>query len=237
MGITAENLGAKYGITRGQVDEFALLSQTRAKAAAEAKRFDTEIEPYAIKDKKGNVVEIKADEHPKPATTIESLTKLKSVFKENGLVTPGTASGIVDGAAMFVVSTENFAKRKNLKPLGRLVAYGIAGVDPSIMGIGPAPAVRQALKRAGMSLSQIDLVEINEAFGAQYLAVEKELELDRERTNVNGGAIAIGHPLAASGSRITMHLLYELQRRGKRYGLGAACIGGGQGIALVVEAF
>lgn len=236
MAITAENLGSKYGITRAQVDELAYSSQMRTKAAAEKKLFESEIAPYSIVDKKGNATSLTSDEHPKPNTTPEILAKLKSVFKENGLVTAGNASGMVDGAAMMVVSTEKFATQKNLKPLGRLVSYGIAGVDPNIMGIGPVPAARAALKKAGMTMAQMDLIEVNEAFAAQYLAVEKELELDRSRTNVNGGAIAIGHPLAASGARITTHLLYELKRRGKRYGLGSACIGGGQGIAVIVEA-
>ncbi len=236
MAITAENLGEKYAITRAQADEHALLSQTRTKAAAEKGYFTEEIAPYSSTDKKGKTTTVTADEHPKPATTLETLGRLKAVFKENGLVTAGNASGIVDGAACMVVATAEYAARKNLKPLGRLVSYGISGVDPALMGIGPAPAARQALARAGMQLSQMDLVEVNEAFAAQYLAVEKELELNRDITNVNGGAIAIGHPLAASGTRITSHLLYELKRRGKRYGLGSACIGGGQGIAVVVEA-
>ncbi|MEW6057259.1 MAG: acetyl-CoA C-acetyltransferase [Bdellovibrionota bacterium] len=236
MAMTAENLGEKYGITRAQADEFALSSQMRAKAAQEAGAFADEISPYSITDKKGTTVRFEKDEHPKPATTLEALAKLKAGFKQNGLVTAGNASGIVDGASMMVVSTEEYARKNNLKPLGRLVSYGIAGVEPHIMGIGPAPAARQALKRAGLSLSQMDLVEVNEAFAAQYLSVEKELELDREITNVNGGAIAIGHPLAASGTRITAHLLYELRRRKKRYALGSACIGGGQGIAVIVEA-
>lgn len=237
MAITAENLGAKYGVTRQMVDEYSYNTQMRTKAATEKGLFKAEIAPYAIVDKKGNTTTVDKDEHPKPETTAETLAKLKSVFKENGLVTAGNASGIVDGASMMVVATADYAKKKNLKPLGRLVSYGIAGVDPALMGIGPAPASRQALKRAGMTLAQMDLIEINEAFGAQYLAVEKELELDRARTNVNGGAIAIGHPLAASGTRLTSHLLYELKRQGKRFGLASACIGGGQGIAVIVEAF
>ena len=237
MAITAENLGEKYAITRAQVDEHALLSQARTKAANEKGYFKDEIAPYSSTDKKGNVTTVSNDEHPKPGTTIENLNKLKAVFKENGLVTAGTASGIVDGAACMVVASAGYASKKNLKPLGRLVSYGICGVDPNIMGIGPAPAARQALARAGLSLDQMDLVEVNEAFAAQYLAVEKELQLDRAKTNVNGGAIAIGHPLAASGTRITSHLLYELKRRGQRYGLGSACIGGGQGIAVIVEAY
>ncbi len=237
MGITAENLGAKYGITRDQADEWALISQQRTKAAQDKGAFKDEIAPYEIKDKKGNVTAFAQDEHPKPETTVESLKKLKPVFKDNGMVTAGNASGITDGAGMLVVATAAYAKSKNLRPLGRLVSWGIAGVDPSIMGIGPAPASRQALKRAGMSMAQMDLVEVNEAFTAQFLAVEKELELDRNRTNVDGGATAIGHPLAASGARITSHLLYALKARGKKYGLGTACIGGGQGIAVIVEAF
>lgn len=237
MAITAENLGEKYGISREQADRFALSSQKRAQAAAEDGRFRDEISPYAIVDKKGQTTRVESDEHPKPGTTIDTLSKLKAVFKENGLVTAGNASGIVDGAAAMVVATAGYAARRKLKPLGRLVSYATVGVDPKIMGIGPAPAARLALKKAGMSLAQMDLIEVNEAFAAQYLAVEKELELDRAVTNVNGGAIAIGHPLAASGTRITSQLLYELRRRGKRHGLGSACIGGGQGIAVVVEAY
>lgn len=236
MAITAENLGEKYGITRKMVDEYSYGTQQRVKAATEKGHFKEEIAPYSIVDKKGNKTVVEKDEHPKPETTVETLTKLKSIFKENGLVTAGNASGIVDGAAMMVVTTAAYAKKHGLKPLGRLVSYGISGVDPKIMGIGPAPASRQALKKAGMSMTEMDLVEVNEAFAAQYLAVEKELELDRSKTNVNGGAIAIGHPLAASGTRITSHLLYELRRTGKRYALGSACIGGGQGIAVIVEA-
>ena len=236
MAITAENLAVKHSLSREKVDEFAYQSQMRAKAATEKNLFKDEIAPITIASKKGDVIFDK-DEHPKPQTTLEALAKLKPVFKEGGVVTGGTASGIVDGAAAMVVATEAYAKRKNLKPLGRLVSYGIAGVDPNVMGIGPVPASQNALKRAGMTLSQMDLIEVNEAFGAQFLAVEKELGFNREIANVNGGAIAIGHPLAASGTRITMHLLYELKRRGKRFGLGSACIGGGQGIAVIVEAY
>lgn len=237
MGITAENLAEKFGISRSQADEFAYSSQVRTKKAQEKGLFEEEITPYPLVDKKGSTTFFATDEHPKPNTELESLASLKPVFKKNGTVTPGTASGIVDGAACMVVSTEGFATKNNLRPLGRLVSYASVGVDPKIMGIGPVPAVRKALERAGLSLSQMDLIEVNEAFAPQYLAVEKELGLNREITNVNGGAIAIGHPLAASGTRITAHLLYELNRRKKRYGLGAACIGGGQGIAVVVETF
>jgi acetyl-CoA acyltransferase 2 len=236
MAITAENLGEKYGITRDEVDAYSLLSQSRAAEAQAAGRFTQEITGYEIVDRKGNKTSFAKDEHLRPETTIDSLKKLKSIFKDNGLVTAGNASGITDGASMLVVADEKTVQQKKLTPLGRLVSWGVAGVEPSIMGIGPAPASRIALKRAGLTLADMDLVEVNEAFAAQYLAVEKELELEPAKTNVNGGAIAIGHPLAASGARITTHLLYELKRRGKKYGLGTACIGGGQGIAVVVEA-
>ena len=235
MAITAENLAEKYKISRADVDAFALLSQQRTKAAIEAKRFEEEIAPFIVKDKKLGEKKIINDEHPRPQTSLESLSSLKPVFKKDGVVTAGNASGIVDGAAMMVVATEEYAQKNNLKPLARLVSYGIAGVDPSIMGIGPVPASNAALKKTGMSLNQMDLIEINEAFAAQFLAVEKELDLNREITNVNGGAIAIGHPLAASGTRLTAQLIYELKRRKKRFGLGSACIGGGQGIAVVIE--
>ena len=175
------------------------------------------------------------DEHPRPQTTLEILGKLPPVFKKDGVVTAGNASGICDGAAALVLATEDFVKAKNLEPLARIVSWGVAGVDPSIMGIGPAPAIKNALARAEMKLSDMDLVEVNEAFAPQYLAVEKELGLDRAKTNVNGGAIALGHPLGASGARITAHLVYELARRGGRYAVGSACIGGGQGLAVVLS--
>jgi acetyl-CoA acyltransferase 2 len=176
------------------------------------------------------------DEHPRPDTTAEGLAKLKPVFRENGVVTAGNASGIGDGAAALIMTSDTFAKSHGLKPLARLVSWGLAGVDPKIMGIGPVPASRVALKRAGLSLDQMDLIEINEAFAAQTCAVERELQIPREKLNLDGGAIALSHPLAASGARITVHLIYALRRAGKRLGLGAACIGGGQGIAVVVEA-
>ena len=175
------------------------------------------------------------DEHPRPQSTLETLGKLPPVFKKDGVVTAGNASGICDGAASLVLATEDFAKRKGLTPLARIVQWGVAGVEPSLMGIGPAPAIRSALDRAGLKLGDMDLVEVNEAFAPQYLAVEKELGLDRAKTNVNGGAIALGHPLGASGARITTHLVYELARRGGRYAVGSACIGGGQGLAVIVE--
>ncbi len=235
MAMTAENLGAKYEITRAACDELALTSQKRWTAANEAGRFKAEIVPVELQTKTG-AVKFVVDEHARPQSTIEALNKLGPVFKKDGLVTAGNASGICDGAAMLVVSTAEFAKRKGLTPLARLVEWGVAGVDPNLMGIGPAPAIRKALERAKLGLDKMDLVEVNEAFAAQFLAVEKELGLDREKTNVNGGAIALGHPLGASGARITTHLVHELRRRGARYGVGSACIGGGQGIAVVLEA-
>src|SRR5215468_2368968 len=224
MAATAENLARKYGITREMQDEFALRSQKLAAAAWQAGRFHDEVTP---------VEKFERDDHIRPDTTLEGLAKLKPVFAKEGFVTAGNASGIVDGGAALVVTTRDRAKTP---PLGRIVSWGIAGVAPEIMGIGPVPASRIALQKAGLNLSSMDLVEVNEAFAAQYLAVEKALELDRERVNVNGGAIALGHPLGASGARITLTLLYELKRRKKKYGLAAACIGGGQGIAIIVEA-
>ena len=237
MAITAENLAEQYKLSRTDCDEYALLSQQRVKAAVEKNYFEAEIAPFEVIDAKKNKTTLTQDEHPKPQSTLESLAKLKTVFKKDGVVTAGNASGIVDGASMLVVATEQYAQQNKLSPLGRMVSFGTVGVEPSIMGIGPVNAIKLALKRANMTLNQIDLIEVNEAFAAQYLAVEKELQLDRQITNVNGGAIAIGHPLAASGSRIITHLLYELRRRKKRFGIGAACIGGGQGIAIIVEAF
>lgn len=234
MAITAENLAQKYGITREMCDELALSSQKRWAAANEKGFFKDEIAPIDIVTKKATVA-FAQDEHPRPTTTPEILAKLGTAFKKDGVVTAGNASGINDGAACLVLTTEDFAKANGLKPLARLVQWGVAGVEPNIMGIGPVPAIKNALSRAGLELKDMDLVEVNEAFAAQYLAVEKELGLDRAKTNVNGGAIAIGHPLGASGARITAHLVYELARRGARYGVGSACIGGGQGLAVVLE--
>jgi acetyl-CoA acetyltransferase family protein len=236
MAMTAENLADAHGIRREDVDAFAILSQQRAKAAWDAGHFSEELTPVTIKTRKGET-QFMADEHMRPDTTPEALAKLKPYFKEGGTVTAGNASGIGDGAAAVVIASGEYARRNGLNPIGRLVSWGIAGVEPKHMGIGPVPASRLALKKAGMELEAIDLVEVNEAFGSQYCAVEKELGLDRERTNVSGGAIAVSHPLGASGARITVHLLHELRRQGKRFGLGTACIGGGQGIAVVVEAF
>jgi acetyl-CoA acyltransferase 2 len=234
MAVTAENLAVKYGITRQQCDEFALLSQQRWAAANEKGWFKDEIVPLELAGKKG-VVTVATDEHPRPQTTLEILAKLAPVFKKDGVVTAGNASGICDGAACLVLTTEEFAKANNLVPLARIVQWGVAGVDPKEMGIGPAPAIRSALTRAELKQTDIDLFEVNEAFAPQFLAVEKELGLPRDKTNVNGGAIAMGHPLGASGARITAHLVYELARRKARYAVGSACIGGGQGLAVVLE--
>jgi acetyl-CoA acyltransferase 2 len=234
MGITAENLAEKYQLSRADCDAFALESQRRYAAADAAGAFVSEIAPYAVAAKKATIV-VSKDEHPRPQTSAEALAKLPAIFKKDGVVTAGNASGINDGAAMLVVTTEAYAKAAGLKPLARIVQWGIAGVDPSIMGIGPVPAIQQALQRAGLSLSQMDLIEVNEAFAAQYLAVEKELGLDRSKTNVHGGAIAVGHPLAASGARILTHLVHQLALGHAQYAVGSACIGGGQGIAVILE--
>ena len=234
MAVTAENLATKYSLTRAECDAYALVSQQRWAAANEKGFFKDEIVSVEIPNKKGPI-QFATDEHPRPQTTLETLAKLAPVFKKDGVVTAGNASGICDGAACLVLTTEEYAKAKGLKPLARLVNWGVAGVDPSIMGIGPAPAIKHALTRAELKQSDIDLFEVNEAFAPQYLAVEKELGLPRDKTNVNGGAIALGHPLGASGARITAHLVYELTRRQGRYAVGSACIGGGQGLAVVLE--
>jgi len=236
MAETAENLADKYKLTRRDVDEVAVTSQSRAKQAWDACVFQDEVVAVPIK-KKGQPIEFRADEHMRPETTLDVLLSLKPYFKKDGLVTAGNASGICDGAAATVIASAEYAKAHGLKPLGRLVAWAVAGVEPKYMGIGPAPAARKALQKAQMKLDQMDLVEVNEAFAPQYLAVERELGLDRAKTNVHGGAIAIGHPLAASGTRITIHLLHALRQQKKRFGLGSACIGGGQGAAVIVEAF
>ena len=235
MAETAEGLAEKYKLTRKEVDEVAALSQQRAKQAWDACAFQDEVVPVTIKVK-GKDVEFRADEHMRPDTTLEILSSLKPYFKKDGLVTAGNASGISDGGAATVLASEEYARSHGLKPLGRLVAWAVAGVEPKYMGIGPAPAARKALEKAKMKLEQMDLVEVNEAFAPQYLAVERELGLDRTRTNACGGAIAIGHPLAATGTRITIHLLHSLRREKKRFALGSACIGGGQGAAVIVEA-
>jgi acetyl-CoA C-acetyltransferase/acetyl-CoA acyltransferase 2 len=235
MALTAEKLAEQYRITQDEVDEFSVLSQRRFAEAQAAGRFQDEIAPVEIETRKGKV-KFDRDEHPRPDTTVEGLRKLPKVFKKDGVIHAGAASGVSDGAGALVLSTRAYAERKGLAVLGRLVNWGHAGVDPTVMGIGPVPAFRNAMARAGAALSDFDLFEVNEAFAPQYLAVEKELGLPRDRTNVDGGAIAVGHPLAASGARIAMHLLYALRQRKLRYGLGGACIGGGQGIAVIVEA-
>ena len=235
MANTADRLAAKYGVTREESDAYALRSQQAAALAIREGKLKDEIVAVEVKTKKG--VELFAeDDHPRPETTLEGLLKLKPAFGKDGLVTAGNASGIVDGGAAVVVATEGFVKKHGARPLGRIVSWAYAGVPPEIMGIGPAPSTRKALEKAGLKLSDIDLIEVNEAFAPQYLAVEKELGLDREKTNVNGGAIALGHPLGATGTRIVLTLLVELRRRKARYGLATACIGGGQGIAMIVEA-
>jgi acetyl-CoA acyltransferase 2 len=235
MAVTAEKLAAQKGITRRDADAYALRSQQAADAAAKAGVFKEEIVPVEVKQGKKSIL-VSEDDHRRPETTMETLEKLPPSFQKDGMVTAGNASGIVDGAAAVMVTREKTAKERGLKPLGRIVSWAAVGVDPSIMGIGPVPSTRKALQLAGMKLEQIDRLEVNEAFAAQYLAVEKELGLQREKTNVNGGAIALGHPLAASGTRLVIAVLNELRRKGLRYGLATACIGGGQGIAMIVEA-
>jgi len=239
MANTAELYGEQQGITRQMQDEFALRSQQSAEAAYKAGRLQDEIVPVPLRNSKGEATGemFTEDDHRRPQTTMEGLAKLKPAFGKNGTVTAGNASGIVDGGAAVVVMSLETAQKRNLKPLGRIVSWGIAGVDPKLMGRGPVPASKLALQKAGLTLDYIDLIEVNEAFAAQYLAVEKELGLDREKVNVNGGAIALGHPLGATGTRLVITLLYELRRRNKKYGLASACIGGGQGIAMIVESF
>jgi len=234
MAITAENCAAKYGISREAQDAYALRSQQLADAAWKAGRFADEVVPVEIKGRKGVQI-VDRDDHMRPETTIEILAKLPAAFKKDGTVTAGNASGIVDGGAALILASREAADRYELEPLGRLVAWASTGVEPSLMGMGPAPAARKALALAGLALADLDLIEVNEAFAGQYLAVEKELGLDRDRVNVNGGAIALGHPLGMSGTRLLLTLVLELRRRGKTRGLASACIGGGQGIAAIVE--
>ncbi len=238
MAETAEKLAEQYHLDRGCVDEYALRSQQMARAAWEGGVFDDEVIGVPVKNPKTRQVEeFRRDEHMRPDTTIEGLAKLKPVFKADGVVTAGNASGIGDGAGALVVCGADWAAHTGKKPLARLISWGVAGVDPTIMGIGPVPASRIALRKAGMSLDDMDLIEVNEAFASQVCAVERELDIPREKFNVHGGAIALSHPLAASGARITAHLIHALRASGKRFGLGSACIGGGQGIAVIVEAF
>jgi acetyl-CoA acetyltransferase family protein len=234
MAQTAENLAEDYGIARSDADEVAVRSQRLANAAWEEGRYADEVVPVMV-GRKGREKPFERDEHLRPDTTMEGLAALRPYFKEDGLVTAGNASGIGDGAAALVVASREYADAHGLEPMGRLRSWAVAGVPPRVMGIGPAPASRAALEKAGLTLDDIDLIEVNEAFAPQYVAVERELGLDRERVNVNGGAIALTHPLGMTGARITTHLLHELKRRGGGLGLGTACIGGGQGAAVIVE--
>jgi acetyl-CoA acetyltransferase family protein len=234
MAQTSDNLARRHGITREQMDGYALRSQQAAAKAAERRVLSEEIVPVEVSQGRRTAV-VDKDDHLRPDTTLQGLAALKPAFGKDGLVTAGNASGIVDGAAALVVASRDEARRRGLAPLASIVSWGIAGVPPEIMGIGPVPASKKALEAAGLSLADIDLVEVNEAFAGQYLAVEKELGLDRDRTNVNGGAIALGHPLGATGTRLLLTLALELRRRKATYGLATACIGGGQGIAMIIK--
>jgi acetyl-CoA acetyltransferase family protein len=234
MALTAEKLAEQYGITRKDADAYALRSQQAADAAYKACRMKEELVAVEVKQGKKTVT-VSEDDHRRPETTMEILEKLQPSFKKDGIVTAGNASGIVDGAAAVAVTREKTAKERGWKAIGRIISWATAGVDPSIMGIGPVPSSQKALKSAGLTIGQMDRVEVNEAFAAQYLAVEKALGLNRDKSNVNGGAIALGHPLGASGTRLVITLLNELRRNNLRYGLATACIGGGQGIAMIVE--
>lgn len=234
MAGTAENLARKFEVSREEQDSYALRSQQEAKRARDAGIFAEEIVPVEVKSRKGSF-NFEQDDHLRPETTLEGLAKLRPAFAKDGFVTAGNASGIVDGAAALVIAGSDYVKEKDLKAWGRIVSWAYAGVEPEIMGIGPVPASKKALEKAGLKLSDMDLIEVNEAFAAQYLAVEKELGLDRTKTNVNGGAIALGHPLGATGTRLILTVLHELHRRRGRYALATACIGGGQGIAMIVE--
>ena len=234
MAGTAENLARRFEISREEQDIYALRSQQEAKRAQDAGLFAEEIVPVEVKSRKGSFI-FEKDDHLRPDTTLEGLAKLRPAFAKDGFVTAGNASGIVDGAAALVIAGAEYLQEKGLKPLGRIVSWAYAGVEPEIMGIGPVPASLKALEKAGLKLEDMDLIEVNEAFAAQYLAVESELGLDRAKTNVNGGAIALGHPLGATGTRLVLTVLHELHRREGRYALATACIGGGQGIAMIVE--
>lgn len=235
MGITAENLAKRYNISREAQDEFALLSHQRAAAARASGRLAKEIAPVTVKGRKGEAV-IRDDEHIRPDTSLEGLARLRPAFDREGTVSAGNASGINDGAGSVVIASDTAVQKNGWEPIARIVSYGVAGVDPAYMGIGPVPAVHKALASAGLDVKDIALWEVNEAFAAQYLSVEKELGLPRERTNVNGGALALGHPVGASGARVLLTVAYELRERGERYGVASLCIGGGQGIAMVIEA-
>jgi acetyl-CoA acetyltransferase family protein len=235
MGETAENLARRYGISRTEQDEYAFRSQQRAQAAQELGRFNEEVLPVEIKDDKGTLAIFARDEHPRKGTTMEDLSKLPSIFSREGTVTAGNSSGITDGAAALVVMSEGALKKSGTTPQARIVDYEITGVDPQIMGIGPVPAIRMLLERQQLSLNAIDLVELNEAFAAQVIACDRELQFDTDRLNVNGGAIALGHPIGCTGARITTTLLSEMQKRDARLGLATLCVSGGMGLALLVE--
>ncbi|HVG00406.1 MAG TPA: 3-oxoadipyl-CoA thiolase [Chloroflexia bacterium] len=235
MGETAENVAERWDVSREDQDAFALDSQRKAGAAMEAGRFRDEIVPVAIPQRKGDPLVVDTDEHPRPETTLEKLAKLQAAFRKGGTVTAGNSSGINDGASAVLVASKSAADDMGLKPMARIIAGAVAGVDPACMGVGPIPATRKALERAGLTVDDLDLVELNEAFASQSLACIRELRLDPDRVNVNGGAIALGHALGNSGSRLVTTLVHELKRRGGRYGLATMCIGVGQGIALVVE--
>ena len=235
MGITAENVAEQWGITREQLDEFSVISQNRAEAAIKVGKFKDEIVPVEIPQRKGDPIIFDTDEFPKFGTTIEKVAKLKGAFKKDGIVTAANASGINDAGAAVVVMSKEKADELGIKPLCTIKSYASAGVDPSIMGVGPIPASKKALDKAGLKIEDIDLVEANEAFAAQSLAVRKDLNLDPEKTNVNGGAIAIGHPIGASGCRILITLIHEMIKQDSKYGLATLCIGGGMGTALIVE--
>jgi 3-oxoadipyl-CoA thiolase len=235
MGETGENVADRCGVTREEQDEFALRSHQRAIAAIEAGRFQNQIVPVMVPQPKGEPVMIERDEHPRPDTSLEALARLRPAFRENGSVTAGNSSGINDGASATVVVADDYARQHDLEPLARVLSTAVAGVDPSVMGLGPIPATRKALERAGLSVDDLDLIELNEAFASQSIVCMRELGLDAEKVNVNGGAIAIGHPLGMSGARLITMLAHELQRRGERYGLATMCIGVGQGIATIIE--
>jgi acetyl-CoA acetyltransferase family protein len=235
MAETAEKCAGQYGISREEQDRYALRSQKCADDAWKQARFAEEVVPVEVKTRRGMTL-VERDDHIRPETTLEGLARLPAAFSKNGTVTAGNASGIVDGGAAVILASERGLKARGLSPIARLTGWATVGVDPSIMGIGPAPAIRKLLEKASLSLADIDILEINEAFAAQYLAVEKELGLDREKINVNGGAIALGHPLGATGARLLLTLTLEMRRRGAKRGVAAACIGGGQGIAALVEA-
>lgn len=235
MGITAENIAQKYKITREKQDSFAYDSQVKAASALESGRLNDEIVPVSIPQRKASDIEFVKDEHPRPDTTLQKLAKLKSAFKKEGTVTAGNASGINDGAASIIVASEKFVNLNKIKPLAEIISYGSGGVDPAFMGMGPVPAVKQALERSGIGLDEIGLIELNEAFAAQSIAVIGELGLNSDIVNVNGGAIALGHPIGASGARILTTLIYEMLKREVRYGLASLCIGGGMGEATIIK--